>query len=679
MPTVLEPIQVLAGVEPITDRPEATTQHYTNAKHIRFIDGLPEKIGGWEQLTFDDDEVINGSARSIFSYKLDGLARYLVGTNTRLYDVFGTVLTNITPLDASLDAIPNSLDTYHATLGNNPIATTIGSDTIIVTDTAHKFIAGDDVTLSGSTAVNGVPAVEINAKQFIRSVTTNTYSIIIPTPATSTGSGGGAAVVRASGYVTVAATAHDLSDGDRVGITGAVAFGGILAVEINVEFLIRNVVTNAYDVYTVGTSTSSVSSAGGAGTNYQKPIPSGSADTLLGQGYGVGLYGVGLYGVSKTSLSTTPPRIWSHDRFGGLTLSCAGNGTGIYQWDGSRLVAPVLVANAPTEVNYVFVSDSITIALGYDDLAAAQADNGITWSGQGELTNWTTGQSGTDVIEGAGRFISHASARQQNLLFTESQTYTFRYIGGQLIWETKLLDNGIGLIAQNARVSASGVVFWMSGSNFYMWRGGGVEIIPSNSSTESTILRYVFEDINFGQKEKIFCWYNSEFREVWWHYPSEASNEPDRIARLNIDTFAWTIDELDRTAAEYPSVISQTPYLSDTSSVIQLHENGLNANGAGMEWEFSTNKIYGGTDTIQISAFVPDQNMTGSFNVNLTTRDYPSSPNKSDVDYTITATTDRVAAELNGRYWQFTLSGNELDQQLEIGQWYHEVERSTPK
>ena len=677
MPTVLEPIQILAGTEPVTDKPEATTAHWVDSKHIRFVDGHPEKIGGWESLSLDDGATIDGKTRSIFSYKLDGFVRYLLGTNTRLYDLFGTFPTNISPFKTVATEIADSLDTYHATLGNDPVATTLSSTTITITDTAHKFRAGDNVTLSGSTAVNGVPAGEINAVQFVRSTTTNTYNIIINTAATSTGSGGGAAVIRASSYVTVNSTAHDLSDGDRVSMSDAVDFGGITAAQINLEFIIRNVVTNAFDIFTDGTSTSSVSGGGGVDTEYLEQIDAGSADTLQGQGYGVGLYGTGLYGVSKTSDTTTAPRLWSHDRFGDLTISNPGNSGNIYQWDGNTVNAPTAVLNAPTEVNYVFVSDTIVVALGFG--GGAQADNGITWSDQGGLTDWTTGQSGNDVIEGAGRFLSHASARGENLLFTENQVYTFRYIGGQLIWQTVLLDAGIGLIGQNARVAASGNVYWMSNSNFYMWRGGAVEVIPSNDSSESTILRKVFKDFNFGQKEKTFAWYNSEFREIWWHYPSASSNEPDKIARFNIDTYVWETDELDRTAAEYPSVLTQTPYLTDDNSNVFLHENGVNDDGAGMEWLIKTKRIFGGTDTVQISAFIPDQNMTGSFNVNLTTRNYPSSPDIVSKDYTITSTTERVAAELNGRYWQFIMSGDEVDQEFESGQWFHEVKRSSAK
>jgi len=332
---------------------------------------------------------------------LAGLNRYIIGTNTRLYDLTASSATNITPVKTATTAIANSLDTYYATLGNDPIATTDSSTTLIVTDTAHKFKVNDTVTLSGATATNGVPAGEINTDHLVRAVTTNTFSIIVSTAATSTGSGGGASVVRSSGIITVNATAHGMSDGDRTKIASAADTGGITAAQINLEHIIRDVTTNTFDIVTAGTATSSVTGGGGAATTYQEPIDAGAVDAVAASGYGAGLYGVGLYGVSKTSSSITPPRIWSHDRFGDLIISTAGDGTGLYSWDGVTTAAPTLVSNAPTTVNYTFVTNNICVVLGYDSGAAAANANGISWSAQGGLTNWTTAESGSDTIEGA--------------------------------------------------------------------------------------------------------------------------------------------------------------------------------------------------------------------------------------------------------------------------------------
>lgn len=678
MAGTLIPIEIIAGVEPSTDKPEATTKHYTFSDKIRFKDGLPEKIGGWVSLDYNQGDSISGVARTIFSYVLNNLSRYLIGTNTRLYDLTGSDSTNITPVKTATIAIANSLDTYYATLANNPIATTNTSTTLIITDATHKFEVNDTVTLSGASTTNGVPNTDINIAHLVRAVTTNTYSIIVSTAATSTGSGGGASVVRSSGIITVDAATNGLANGDRVKILAAAATGGITAVQINLEHIIRDVTTNTFDIVTAGTATSSVSNGGGAATTYQEPIDSGSVDASPAAGYGAGLYGVGLYGISKLSSAIITPRIWSHDRFGDLTVSTPGQQGVVYSWDGVTTAAPVKVTNSPP-ANYVFVTNSICVVLGYDTGATAEAGNAISWSAQGGLTNWTTAEAGSDKIEGAGEFLTHASVRGENLLFTLTQTYTFRFIGGQFIFQTVQLDNSIGCIAQNARCVANGVVYWMGLNNFYMYRGGNVEVISSNSGSESTILSYVFSDLNTGQQSKIYAWYNPQFREVWWHYPSSTSDEPDRIARYNIDEKTWCPDTLDRTAAEYPSIITQNPYLITEDGIVYIHENGLNDDDAGMEWELKTNRIFGGTDTIEHSAIIPDYTLTGNMTALLETRDYPLSAIQSSETYTLTDSTYRVSTEQGGRYWQYTLSGSDVDQQVQFGQWFDEVKKSSPK
>lgn len=83
------------------------------------------------------------------------------------------------------------------TLTTDPVATTNTSNTLTITDTGgHGAGPGDTVTLSGSSAVNGVPADEINTSHTILTTPTNTtFTIQVSTSATSTGVGGGSSVV----------------------------------------------------------------------------------------------------------------------------------------------------------------------------------------------------------------------------------------------------------------------------------------------------------------------------------------------------------------------------------------------------------------------------------------------------------------------------------------------------
>lgn len=670
----LIPIDCLPGVD--TDNTPLATKHFTWAEKIRFVRGKPEKIGGWEEFFFNNDALVGGYSRSIYSTTLAGRVITVIGTNTKLYSVIGSRLTNITPLETTTIPIANSLATHYATLTNNPLATENGSNTITVTDSeAARFQVNDEVTLSGASGFNGILAGALNATHVIRSVTATTYTFRVAATANATGSGGGASVVRTSGLITVTDNAHDQDDGDRVKITGAGNAGGILAPEINLEFIIRNVTANTFDVMTEGTASSSVSAAGGASTEYQQEIPIGAQDESFGQGYGMGLYGVGLYGVSKLSTNVkTYPRIWYFDRFGDYITMTPGNQTGLYRWDGDIAVAPELVPNAPTEINYQFVSNNIIVTFG-----AGGVENKIFSCDQGDMEQWTassTNQVFEDNIEGASRLISHVSVNGLNLIFTETQTYIFSYIGLPLIWDIELKEPNIGIIASMARCSVNGTAYWQDDGNWYMWSGGNINVIPSNTDTQSTIHNWIYEDLNYGQKSKTFAWYNPLFNEVWYHTLSTNSNEPDKIARLNIIDYTWVPDYMNRTAGEYPNISLANPRLMNVGQLYK-HELGYNDAGAPLYWELKSNYRSLGRDFANVDGILPDSVQDGTTQLNIAGKRFPQSqPNTAFQTYNVAYDEGRIPFTTNEGYWQYTWSGEELDQFWRMGLWQEYVQKA---
>lgn len=673
------PLDVAPGVCPPTDCTEAATQQYTSADKIRFVNGLPRKIGGWKRILFDDGDTIEGCVRAIFSGTLDEKVQTLLGGDKALYGLQGSSLNNITPLLTTTNAIANSLDTHYDTLGSDPLATTSGSDEVVVTDSeAANYQAGDTYTLSGATATGGIGAPEFNKDHIVRSVGSGTITIKTTSSATSTTTGGGASVVRTSGLLTVNATGHGQADNDRVKLASATDTGGITAAQINLEFQIRNSTTNTFDVMTAGSATSSVTSGGGASTTYQKQIADGLCDETSGQGYGMGRYGTGLYGTALVSATGRRfPRLWFFDQFGENIVMTPGNGTGIYSWDGDLTVAPTLVSNAPTENNYVFVSDNILVSLGADG-----ERNKIKASDQGDITQWTassTNQVFEDFIEGAGRLWSHVSLNGTNLIFTKNQCYTFRYIGLPFVWQIRFKDN-IGCIAPNARVVVKGVAYWMGENNFYEWRGGNIEVTPSNipGTPQTTLLNYVFKDINRAQASKCFAWYNKRYDEIWYHYPSEGSDEIDRVARYHVTERHWTPDTFDRLAAEYPNINLQFPRLIDSNGNFYRHEVGVDDDESAMAWSLKTNLRDFGTDNVLQEAIIPDSIQNGDITFKVDAYSYPQSATaKNTKTVTVTPTTEFISLDIDGRFLQYTFNGNVLGQDWIMGQWLEPLQESS--
>lgn len=672
---VQRPLEQAPGVQPLTERTSLSTNHWRASDKIRFIDGFPQKRAGWLTVSFDNDDAISGCARSIYSTRFSNAVYSLIGTNEKLYSLFGTELVNITPLVTATTAIADSLDTHYDTLASNPLTTTSGSRNIVIADTeAALFQTGDTYTISGiSGAVNGIPDTELNADHIVRAIGSNQITVTVSTAATSSGTGGGASVVRTSGLLTVNATAHGQADGDRTKIAAAASTGGVLDTSINAEHIIRNSQTNSFDIMTGGTATSAVTSGGGSNTTFQVEITDGECDQSSASGYGAGRYGTGLYGTARSSATgVVYPRIWFWDRFGTVAIGTPGEQTGLYEYDGDTSAAPTLVSNAPASINYAFVTNNFIVTLGNTN------PNRIHTSDQGDKTVWAgtnTNQVFIDDIEGAGRFTSHVSLRGTNLLFTENQTYTFRYVGlDNGVFATDLLDPRVGLIAPMARIVINGVAYWMGLKNFYMWRGANVEVIPANTQERSTILKYVFDNLNYGQKSKIFVEYIEELNILSFHYPSEGSNEPDREAWVNLNDFSWWPDTIDRTAAEYPNALGNEPLAISSDMTLYRQEVGLNDDTSALGWSLTSSLKTAGKNNANIAALIPDSVQTGNITVNVRTKDYPqSSAYRYNKSYAVSPAKDIVPTPVQGKYWDYVFSGEAVGQNFIMGVWTEEL------
>ena len=131
----LIPFQVLAGVEPVTEKTAFQTKHFTFSDKIRFVNGVPEKIGGWYSVPFEYGNAMSGYARSMYSLQIGTKVKTVIGTHKNLYSLSGQRLDNISPLQTSSTPAANSISTDYRTLSFNPVTTTSGLTSVAIADT----------------------------------------------------------------------------------------------------------------------------------------------------------------------------------------------------------------------------------------------------------------------------------------------------------------------------------------------------------------------------------------------------------------------------------------------------------------------------------------------------------------------------------------------------------------
>ena len=171
------PLQKLAlkpGVNRENTRYTSEGGWYESDK-IRFRQGTPEKIGGWQRIS---SSTFLGVCRSLWNWVTLGSQNLIgVGTNLKFYIENGGAYNDITPLRNTVSL-------------TNPFTTTNGSPTVSVVDANGGYISGDFVTFSGASAVGGL-TLNGEFQITIDTATANTYFITASSNATSSATGGG--------------------------------------------------------------------------------------------------------------------------------------------------------------------------------------------------------------------------------------------------------------------------------------------------------------------------------------------------------------------------------------------------------------------------------------------------------------------------------------------------------
>lgn len=168
----LQSVKLKSGVNRENTR-YTTEGGWYDCDKIRFRQGTPEKIGGWERIS---PYTFLGTCRSLWTWVTLGFAKLIgVGTNLKFYISRGGEYYDVTPIR----------DTVTLT---NPFSTTNTFTTVTVTDAAHGAETGDFVTYSGATTVGGL---DLNGEYQITVIDNATYTIEAATQASSTATGGG--------------------------------------------------------------------------------------------------------------------------------------------------------------------------------------------------------------------------------------------------------------------------------------------------------------------------------------------------------------------------------------------------------------------------------------------------------------------------------------------------------
>lgn len=355
----------------------------------------------------------------------------------------------------------------------------------------------------------------------------------------------------------------------------------------------------------------------------------GNVDTTFTAGqtsfYGKGNYGQGPYGIGQPNLGVTlDADVWHLDNFGNFFVACLtpdNNGTTdknrMWIWDlinaeaqpikdGEVIGGETVVGLAPIAARGIVVTpEAFILALGADGNMRS-----IRWSDGERFWDWTlndpTKLSGELTIPSVGRIVAGRAASNETLIWTDGELWGMVFQGGTFVYGFQKRGDNCGLIAPNAVAKIDSGFAWMGLRNFYFYSG---YVRP----LESDVQDYVFSDINPDQRQKIHAFVNTTFGEVWWFYPSEQSDEPDRYVIWNYREDHWETGDLARTASAPVQGATKAPIMLDFNGQVYQHEVGHdmkdldNATDLVPFLESGPIEIAHGDQIVHILELIPDE------------------------------------------------------------------------
>jgi len=387
---------------------------YWDGDKIRFVAGVPQKIGGWtnyapEGLTF------LGACRSLLIFDaINGANITALGTNLKVYVESGGVVYDITP------SIENNVIT-----GTGFTTDTGEPDLIQINDPGAITAVGQFVVLSGVTgSINGVPASELNGEHRVVEFGTGYFKIAITTAPTSSGTAG----------------------------------------DVTIDYLYPT----ASAVYSIGLGWGT----GGWGGSNDAGDTGWGEPSLGGVGLQLRLWNLAQYGsalvygarggalyfweyVDQTSLLNR----------GQLISDLPGaNEVPLYHND-------VLVSDQSRFVITIGSND-------YGDTDAnpmlvrwSDQENYLEWEPM------ATTQAGSIILSTGSELITMRQARQEILIWSDIALYSMQFVGAPLVFSFNIIADSVTIMGPRAVIVVDNIAYWMGRDKFYVYTGR-VEPLP---------------------------------------------------------------------------------------------------------------------------------------------------------------------------------------------------------
>jgi len=692
---------------------------WVDCDNSRFRYGVPEKIGGWNQLGTLNENELTGAGRGLHHY-INSLSRKyaIIGTNRILYAFSGGVFYDIHPIQTT-------------TTLTNAFSTTNGSPIVTITySSAHNLAPGDILLMSSfSTITNSnYSASDFDTKKFMVATTPTNTTATITMASNESGSGattsGGITIEK---YYTVGPAVQAKGFGWGLGSWSG-EDGSAITTTLNGALLndangtggsgTSITLTSTTNFPDSGTNfilvgTEEISYTGVSGNNLTGITRAVRGTTRAAHSDGATVTNTSEYvawGEAASGDLVLEPGMWSIDNFGDKAICLIHDGP-CFEWDSSLSNATstraTIISGAPTASRHMVVStpDRHLVFFGTETTIGSpltQDNMFIRFSDQEDINT-----AGTQRLADGSQIMGAIRGRDAIYVWTDTALFTQRFVGQPFTFAFAQVGTNCGLVGQNACVEVDGAAYWMSENGFFRY-AGRLESLPC------LVEDFVYDDINLESgNQMVSAGLNNLFGEVTWFYPSSTSSVVNKQVTYNYFDSSpqrpvWTVGTLARTmwrdsavfglphALEYDaSTDTSFDVIGNTEGRTSYyeHETGTDQNRNGTitaitsnissgDYDITQQRSAQGTQTgvatfrgdgeflMKIRRFVPDFiSQTGTTRVTLQLKNYPNSTQASSPlgPFDITSATTKVDTRARARAVSLKIENTGTSQSWRLG------------
>lgn len=193
------------------------------------------------------------------------------------------------------------------------------------------------------------------------------------------------------------------------------------------------------------------------------------------------------------------------------------------------------------------------------------SDGQFEWSDANLPQTWRTsaapiGDAGGDRITGS-KIIKGLPLRSGSgaaaLLWSLDSVIRMDWAGGGAIFKFSHLTSQSSVLSQRSIIEYDGVYFWMGVDRFLACDSGQVKELPNQMN-----LNWVFDNLNFAQRQKVWAMKVPRFGEIWWFFPYGDAEECTHAAIFNVREQIWYDTRCARSAGYYSQVLHY-PVMAD--------------------------------------------------------------------------------------------------------------------